>query len=126
MPDYRIAVLAKAIRVLDVIHRAPRPATLTEIALTAKISKNATFRILRTFQDAGYVERHEDRWCLGRGLLLMLEGGLESLVARWKKALEWDRTRREGNGKVESVGDGAQGDQAEERPAAAGVAGDGA
>ena len=65
MPDYTIAVLDKAIRVLQAMSEAQRPATLTEIVRTVGESKNAVFRILRTLEKHGFAAHKFARWKQG-------------------------------------------------------------
>ncbi len=54
MPEYTISVLNDALRVLEVVAKHPG-ARLPEIAKLSQITKTKIFRILKTFENAGYV-----------------------------------------------------------------------
>jgi len=94
MPDYTIAVLDKAIRVLQVMSEAQRPATLTEIMRTVGESKNAVFRILKTFESSGFVAQVEGRWTLGMALHKLVKVDIENKLSRWKTAHKREFQRR--------------------------------
>jgi len=103
MPDYTIAVLDKAIRVLQAMSEAQRPATLTEIVRTVGESKNAVFRILRTLEKHGFAAQVEGRWALGMDLHKMVDADVTNKFARWKQG--YSRRKRD----VRSDGTGKNG-----------------
>lgn len=58
MPDYTIAVVEDAIRVLDTCLNADEPMSLAEITRETGLVKNKTFRILSTLEKHHLVERN--------------------------------------------------------------------
>ena len=56
-PHYEIGVLSKALDIFDTLRTRTDGASLTEIAAILKYSKPTVFRILRTLDIRGYVER---------------------------------------------------------------------
>jgi len=95
MPDYTIAVLDKAIRVLQVMSEAQRPVALTEIVRTVEESKNAVFRILKTFEKHGFVVQLETRWALGTALHVLVDTDIRNKLSRWSRAYEREARRNE-------------------------------
>ena len=113
MNDYTIAVLVKAVTVVETMAQATRPVTLTEIAKTTSIPKNSVFRILRTLESCGWVAQAKERWFIDERLLRVLDEDLNHKIAFWQQNVRGTHTRREDSGD-ESVGDGAEGHQAKE------------
>lgn len=103
MPDYTIGAVGHAMAVLEVVARAPRPVTLTEIVRTAGISKNTVFRTLQTLEAGGFVGVTERRWYLGHRLMELTVKSYRERLRRWQKTI--GRTE---NGE-ELRGDGAAG-----------------
>ena len=66
---YSIAVVRKAMRVLDALAGRKDPATLTSIATEVDLPKDQTFRILITLQEDRLTDRVADRWIVGVKLI---------------------------------------------------------
>lgn len=98
MADYKISVLQKAAKILSMLGRAYRPATLTEIAKTTEIPRNTVFRILKTFEEDGFVQQANERWSLGPDLWELVQRDIENRLKRWERAMEWENFRRNTSG----------------------------
>jgi IclR family acetate operon transcriptional repressor len=62
---YFSRAIGNALRVLEIFQRSRRPLTLRETSVEAKLPKSSVFRILRTLEIAGYLQRVEgDRFVL--------------------------------------------------------------
>lgn len=70
-PDYHIAVLSRALDLLDVLAETVDPLTATEIARRLGATKSATFRILINLERRGYVRKDPatSRYTLGTRLI---------------------------------------------------------
>jgi ribose transport system substrate-binding protein len=68
-PTYTVEVLAKALDVLDTLRSAGAELRLSEIARSARLDVSTAFRLLRTFEQRGYILREAQtrkyRLCLG-------------------------------------------------------------
>jgi ribose transport system substrate-binding protein len=68
-PTYTVEVLAKALDVLDALRSAGTEMRLSEIAKAARLDVSTAFRLLRTFEQRGYLLRdprtRKYRLCLG-------------------------------------------------------------
>jgi ribose transport system substrate-binding protein len=58
---YRVATLEKALSVLELLEKGPKPLSIQEIAQATKIQRAAVFRFLCTLEGRGYVERLENK-----------------------------------------------------------------
>lgn len=58
-PRYYSKVVGKALGLLELIGRSPRPCRLNELTQQADLPKSSVFRILYTLETAGYVTRDE-------------------------------------------------------------------
>lgn len=56
---YFSRAIGNALRVLEIFQRSRRPLTLSEASAEAKLPKSSVFRILRTLEIAGYLQRVE-------------------------------------------------------------------
>ncbi len=56
---YFSRAIGNALRVLEIFQRSRKPLTLTEASAEAKLPKSSVFRILRTLEIAGYLQRVE-------------------------------------------------------------------
>jgi IclR family acetate operon transcriptional repressor len=56
---YFSRAIGNALRVLEIFQRSRRPLTLRETSVEAKLPKSSVFRILRTLEIAGYLQRVE-------------------------------------------------------------------
>jgi IclR family acetate operon transcriptional repressor len=67
-PDrYFSRAIGNALRVLELFQQSTRPLSLTEVAQQNKLHKSSAFRILRTLEIAGYLERvNDERFSLAR------------------------------------------------------------
>jgi DNA-binding IclR family transcriptional regulator len=67
-PDrYFSRAIGNALRVLELLQQSTRSLALTDVTRQLKLPKSSAFRILRTLEVAGYVERIEnERFMLGR------------------------------------------------------------
>lgn len=81
MPDYAIASVVRATRVLNTIGQLNRSVTLTEIARTTQIPKETVFRLLHTLLGCGYVQQAGDRWLLGVEMWGLVNKNLSALLA---------------------------------------------
>jgi DNA-binding IclR family transcriptional regulator len=67
-PDrYFSRAIGNALRVLELLRQSTRPLALTQVSQQSKLPKSSVFRILRTLEIAGYVERVDgERFSLAR------------------------------------------------------------
>lgn len=90
--DYSIAVLERALDVLELIADAPAPLGATDIARRLGVTKSATYRILVTLEARGYLTKDEatPRYTIGPRLLgfLLRSDGRERLVRIVRPRLE--------------------------------------
>lgn len=56
---YSVPNLDRALSILEVLSATPSGLTLSELAATLEIPTNSVFRISRTLEERGYLERHE-------------------------------------------------------------------
>jgi DNA-binding IclR family transcriptional regulator len=56
---YFSRAIGNALRVLELIQQSHEPLALTEVSLLARLPKSSAFRILRTLEIAGYLQRLE-------------------------------------------------------------------
>ncbi len=56
---YFSRAIGNALRVLELIQQSHKPLALTEVSLWAQLPKSSAFRILRTLEIAGYIQRLE-------------------------------------------------------------------
>lgn len=69
---YFSRAIGNALRVLEIFQQSRRPLTLSEAATEAKLPKSSVFRILRTLEIAGYLQRIEgERFVLTRSASTM-------------------------------------------------------
>lgn len=66
---YRIQVLEKTIRILNVILEAGHPLSLQDLSERTQTPKSTTFRIVTNLINAGYLTEQEDGYWLGLALL---------------------------------------------------------
>jgi len=68
---YSVPNLDRALSLLEVLSATPAGLTLSELAVTLQIPTNSVFRISRTLEERGYLERQEatKRFCLTQKLL---------------------------------------------------------
>jgi DNA-binding IclR family transcriptional regulator len=59
-PDYRIEVVLRALRVLELLARLGQPVGAGDVATHLGISRNTAFRLLATLKSRGYVTQDED------------------------------------------------------------------
>ena len=56
-PRYFSRAIGNALHVLEILHQTRRPLALTEVTQQAKLPKSSVFRILRTLEITGYLQR---------------------------------------------------------------------
>src|SRR5207244_1020425 len=56
---YFSRAIGNALRVLEILQQSRRPLALTDVTQQAKLPKSSVFRILRTLEIAGYLQRLE-------------------------------------------------------------------
>ncbi len=80
-PDYRIAVVDRALDVLEALARSDGPLGVTEIARGIHSTKSATYRILATLEQRGYIARDSAtvRYRLGTRLTHLGQRALEGI-----------------------------------------------
>lgn len=83
-PDYSIAVLDRALDLLEALAAAPGPLGVTEAARQVGASKSAAFRVLSNLERRGYVGKDlvTARYVLGTRLAFLGERSLETLDLR--------------------------------------------
>ncbi len=83
-PDYSIAVLDRALDLLEALAAAPGPLGVTEAARQVGSSKSAAFRVLTNLERRGYVGKDPitARYVLGTRLAFLGERSLETLDLR--------------------------------------------
>lgn len=81
---YRIAVVSRTFDLLEAIARSDRPLGVSELARSIDSTKSATFRILATLEERGYVIRDRDhsRYQLGAGFVFLGQRALEEVDLR--------------------------------------------
>jgi IclR family transcriptional regulator, KDG regulon repressor len=81
---YRIAVVSRTFDLLEAIARSDRPLGVSELARTIGSTKSATFRILSTLEERGYVlrDRDQSRYQLGAGFVFLGQRALEDVDLR--------------------------------------------
>jgi DNA-binding IclR family transcriptional regulator len=65
LTDYTVASVTRAMRVLSAFERAPHSFRLSDLADQLGMTRNLTFRLLRTLEADGMVFRLDDRYTLG-------------------------------------------------------------
>lgn len=71
-PRYFSRAIGNALRVLEILQQSRRPLALTDVTQQAKLPKSSVFRILRTLEIAGYLQRVEgDRFVPSQGAATM-------------------------------------------------------
>jgi DNA-binding IclR family transcriptional regulator len=82
--NYSIAVLERSIDLLEVMADAGEPKGVSELARAIGSTKSATFRILATLEDRGYVSRVEEigKYQLGLNLVHIGQSALERIDLR--------------------------------------------
>lgn len=69
---YRIEVIEKAVAVIEVLTERFETLSLTEIHHRRDLlSKPQIFRILKTLEGCGWVDRDGKKWRAGRGMVMM-------------------------------------------------------
>lgn len=58
-PRYFSRAIGNALRVLEILQQSRRPLALTDVTQQSKLPKSSVFRILRTLEMAGYLQRVE-------------------------------------------------------------------
>ncbi|HON01181.1 MAG TPA: IclR family transcriptional regulator [Acidobacteriota bacterium] len=91
---YFSKVVGKALEVLDLIKRTPRPLPLNELTNRLGMAKSSVFRILHTLEVAGYIRRNESGEYLLASNMKPWVGGhsVEDLVDIAKPKM-WDLRR---------------------------------
>ena len=81
---YRIRAVVRAAQILDLLRGVEGGATLNDLAVGAELPKPSTFRMLRTLEELGLVERvrETDRWRLGVRCLELGQAYLEQVDLR--------------------------------------------
>jgi IclR family transcriptional regulator, KDG regulon repressor len=81
---YRIAVVSRTFDLLEAIARSDRPLGVSELARAIGSTKSATFRILATLEERGYVirDRDQSRYQLGAGFVFLGQRALEDVDLR--------------------------------------------
>jgi DNA-binding IclR family transcriptional regulator len=92
----RSGTVDKALRVLEVLHKAKAPLALAELARALGIPKPTAHRLLASLLKASLVEQHADaRYALGMGLVRLGLGALARDVVVRASELEMERAARE-------------------------------
>ena len=92
----RSGTVDKALRVLEVLHKARAPLALAELARPLGIPKSTTHRLLASLLGAALVEQHADgRYALGMGLVRLGLGALALDPIVRACELELERAARE-------------------------------
>lgn len=75
---YVVRVVTRALDVLETLRDAQRPLSLQEISSRLGLVKSSGFRLLRTLEERGYVERadHDGRYSLGPEFLTFAQGSV--------------------------------------------------
>lgn len=73
---YKIKVLDKALKVLDLFGGEARELTVTEIQNLLSLNKTSTFRIIKNFEEFGYLERDPDTLKYRLGIKVYYLGSL--------------------------------------------------
>jgi IclR family KDG regulon transcriptional repressor len=96
---YRIRAVVRAAQVLELLRVADGGATINELAGGAELPKPSTFRMLRTLEELGFVERvpGTDRWRLGVRCLEFGQAYLEQVDLRREALPVMERLRDEVN-----------------------------
>lgn len=83
-PDYSIAVLERSVDLLEALAAAGGPMGVSELARAIDSTKSATFRILVTLEQRGYVSRVEEssKYQLGLKLVHLGQAALASIDLR--------------------------------------------
>ena len=96
---YSVPNLDRALSLLEVLSATPAGLTLSELAATLHIPTNSVFRISRTLEERGYLERQEatKRFCLTQKLLRLscgpVSGNVASRSALWLRCVNFEMTR---------------------------------
>jgi IclR family acetate operon transcriptional repressor len=94
--ETRSGTVDKALRVLDVLHKARAPLTLAELSRALGIPKPTAHRLLASLLAAALVEQHADaRYALGMGLVRLGLGALALDPIVRASELELERAARE-------------------------------
>ncbi len=82
--DYTIRAVVRAVQLLEIIRTADGSASLPELAGVSGLAKPSTFRMIRTLEQIGLVERvpGQDRYRLGVRCLEFGQGYLEQIDFR--------------------------------------------
>ncbi len=82
--NYRIAVVDRSIDLLEAMSAASEPVGVSELARAIGSTKSATFRILATLEDRGYVSRVDgsSKYQLGLNLVHLGQSALERIDLR--------------------------------------------
>jgi DNA-binding IclR family transcriptional regulator len=82
--NYSIAVLDRSIDLLEVMAATGEPMGVSELARAIGSTKSATFRILATLEDRGYVSRFDEssKYQLGVNLVHLGQSALEQIDLR--------------------------------------------
>ncbi|MEK0445314.1 MAG: Acetate operon repressor [Verrucomicrobiota bacterium] len=93
---YSVPNLDRALTILEVLSQAPSGMSLTELAARLAIPTNSVFRISRTLEERGYLERNEatKRFCLTQKLLRLSCGPAEGERSLTECALDAMRELR--------------------------------
>lgn len=88
---YFSRAIGNALRVLEIFQQSGRPLALNEVTLQAKLPKSSAFRILRTLEISGYLQRLEgDRFALGRAAAIIpnqIASHVVDVAQNWMKQL---------------------------------------
>lgn len=72
MPDYEIASVRRAVRVLrQLAEEGASPVRVTDVARRQGISRDQAYRYLKTLGSDGLAEQVGDRWVCGDNLLIL-------------------------------------------------------
>ncbi len=73
---YRIKVLDKTLKILELFDKRGKELTVTEINDLLSLNKTSTFRIIKNLEDAGYLEKDSDTLRYKLGLKIYYLGSL--------------------------------------------------
>ncbi len=81
-PDrYYSRAIGNALRVLELFQQSSRPLALADVTQAVKLPKSSAFRILRTLEVAGYIQRVEnERFVLARAAAAMANHQVNQVV----------------------------------------------
>ena len=87
MPDYTIDAVVKTADVIEALCKFPKPLVSKDIEYFTGLSKNQVFRILKTLEDAKFVECIGGRWCISVHLIDLIARDAHAKIERMGRAL---------------------------------------